>query len=321
MNIQNRFNACWKLAGEIVRSYRNAAPKDFDPQNTFGIVATAGTALLGGVGSFLSGQSKQDALDYQASHTPTLQSYTPTFAQYDPSAGLSQYFGAYGTFGQQAQDTANQQNDYYLQSIKALAPGLPSGLQRSSLNANQNLRGQLPRDLAQQISRGAAQAGLVNGFGADSGMGHNLTARDLGTNSLSLQSTGMQQLAGEEAIAKSLRPYDAFSILGTPAQYAGRNDQYQFENTGIDNTAKQDAASVLDQNAIFQYQSGLAGAQADSINPGLLGGLGAAGGLVQGLGQYGGRLSHYFGFGSPSPAQGGFPSYSPQYGSGIGFVG
>lgn len=51
------------------------------------------------------------------------------------------------------------------------------------------MRGELPKDVADQLKRSAAYASVIQGGGA--GVGRSLTARDLGTTSMELQQKGM----------------------------------------------------------------------------------------------------------------------------------
>lgn len=84
----------------------------------------------------------------------------------------------------------------------ALQAGLPGQFSQARDNVAALLRGEIPTDVGQQVARTSAAAGFQGGF-QGSKLGGNLTARDLGLTSLSLQQTGLQNFG---ALAQLINP-------------------------------------------------------------------------------------------------------------------
>lgn len=217
--------------------------------------------------AYSSSKSQKDALNYQKDNAPQFHSYDPVLATYNPNAGVQGYTQAAQNYGGAAQQAAGQLNKYYQQSLEATAPGLKRSVVLAQRNANRDLRGEINPDVAQNIQRASAQTALTGGFGADSGQGRNLSARDFGLTSMQLQQQGAGEAGRNAVLAASLNPVSAASILGTAQDYTARYDQYNVLNSGRQNQAAQDAAGVQNANSQAQYQAGLAGVQAAGISP------------------------------------------------------
>jgi hypothetical protein len=220
---RNNLQQCVERARQIVAAYRAESPEGCDPQNSWAAVVVGGvSAATAAYGAYSKSQFEKDALDYQKNNTPQLKPYDPVFADYQPDAGISTWLDTAQKYGGVAQNEANRENNFYLQSLQAITPGIKQGMYLASKNANQALRGELPKDAAEQIARASAQAGLTGGFGAESGMGGNLTARDLGLESLSLRQRGLQDLSTVTRLGQALTPVTTAGLIGTPEQAAAR---------------------------------------------------------------------------------------------------
>lgn len=77
--------------------------------------------------------------------------------------------------------------------LESVTPGLPNLLGYNSANIDALLRGEIPEDVAGNISRGGAARALEGGYGGAPRQG-NLTARDLGLTSLQLKTEGAEAL-------------------------------------------------------------------------------------------------------------------------------
>ena len=292
------------------------------------IAAGVATVATTAYGAYSASQSKQDALDYQKNNTPKMTTYEAVQDKFHPNAGLNSYFSAVNKFGGQAQGVANQENatylgnaqaqenfnraqssdinKYYQQSLNALGP-ITQNVKTANNIVKQQLSGQLSPDVAQNIARASAQAGLTGGYGAASGMGMNRTARDFGLTSLDLQNQGIANEGRVQGYATALNSSipqavqlgraNPYSLFGTPEEFAARSDIIERDNADRLNNQRKDAAGVANQNANAQYQAGLAGVQASDINPYAQGLAGAAGGLVA---SYNGGV--FGGSGSATPA-------------------
>jgi hypothetical protein len=96
------------------------------------------------------------------------------------------------------------------------------------------MRGEIPKDVADQLKRNAAYAGVMGGGGA--GVQRSLTARDLGTTSLELQKTGMAGAQSWTQMMAALMPEQttAAGIMTTQ----GMTPQMALE-TSLQNAANQ----------------------------------------------------------------------------------
>ncbi len=116
---------------------------------------------------------------------------------------------------------ANTFNMDQLQSmLRKAIPGYDQMTQQAGKNINSEMAGQLPSDVANQISRTAAQRSVSGGF-AGSGFANNLQARDLGLTSLNLTQQGLDSATKWIATARSSAipaMTDASSMFITPAQ-------------------------------------------------------------------------------------------------------
>lgn len=133
------------------------------------------------------------------------------------------------------------------------------------------LRGQVPADVVDQISRQAAATGMQTGLFAG-GLGRNLALRDLGLNSLQMQQQGMQMLQTSAQIAQGVMgatmPFtgkefitDPTSIYRTMAETNLANARSQNEVNLANARAGQEAAMTAASNfanaAITNYRSNL----------------------------------------------------------------
>ena len=122
------------------------------------------------------------------------------------------------------------------QQLQSLIPGLSTINQNVSSALTAETAGQLPPDVVAQIGRSGAASALQGGYGGSQRQG-NLTARDLGLNSLQLQQQGMDAASRWIANAKATQAaptFDATSMFVTPG----------FQ-TQVDTS---------ERNAAFQYQ-------------------------------------------------------------------
>jgi hypothetical protein len=128
---------------------------------------------------------------------------------------------------------AMEANAPYREQFQAMTPGLEAGIKANLATAQQQIAGQLPRDVAQQIARSSAAAGLRGGYGAG-GMGRNLTARDFGLSSLQLQQSGADLLARSSALAQQAMqaqsPISPTQVFSEALAQASANQQLANQN-------------------------------------------------------------------------------------------
>lgn len=204
-------------------------------------------AIIGGVGSLLSagiGAAGQAGLfgGGGGGIKPT----DPKFKMASlpaPTTGLADYISQGPSIpGAQATATAadTASNQAYQQMLLSVDPNLINQTKTISNLANQYLQGIIPQDVQDQIQRATAQQAMTGGYGATSGMGRNLTTRDLGLTSLQLQQTGigMAQTAG--SMAQVLNPSftPVSSLLMAPSALLQRQDQLAYYNTDVYNQGR-----------------------------------------------------------------------------------
>ena len=128
---------------------------------------------------------------------------------------------------------AMEANAPYKQQYEQMLPGLGAGLKAIGQVANQQIAGQIPLDVAQQIGRSSAAAKLGAGI-AGGGLGRNLTARDLGLSSLQLQQSGADLLAKSSNLAQqamqAMSPIAPGQVFGEAVNQASINQQIANQN-------------------------------------------------------------------------------------------
>lgn len=155
---------------------------------------------------------------------------TPIEFSLGPAPTLKELNLNYEEMGKRAMEA----NTPFRQQYKGLVPGAEAGLLKMSELANQQLSGQLSRDMAGQIGRGAASLGFGTGLGGRSGIGRNILARDLGLGVLGVQQQGADLLAKSSALAQqamqAMSPIAPGQVFGEAASQASINQQIGNQN-------------------------------------------------------------------------------------------
>lgn len=137
-------------------------------------------------------------------------------------------------------------NAAYRERLGQVDPNLIGNVSKAGEKIGEFIEGKLPEDVSRAVARASAERAVAGGFGAGSGMGRNLTARDLGLTSLSLMDRGMGMLRNQMGLAQALTPANATvgSMMMTPGQFLQRQDQQALANS-----------SAANQNAAAGYQN------------------------------------------------------------------
>lgn len=217
---------------------------------------TAGLGLLGG-GALLSGLGGL----FGASAAKKRQRELARIANL-PGVSLSDVQGEAGAAMGGAESLEARRNAFARQQMKEMLgdtiPGYEEGQEQRTRTALSLMRGEVPADVQEMISRSAASRAVGGGFGG-SQFGRNLAARDLGRTSLDLMNLGGQQFAG--ILGTTPRPEMA-SYAMSPAQILALRSQERSQKLGMLSGAAQ-APGATDVAAA---------------------GLGSAGGGILGLG-------------------------------------
>lgn len=181
-----------------------------------GAAIIGGTSLLGGL---LSKGSKPKIpelkpIDFAAEQRQAIQQ---NIASLEPATELAQ------------KTTAAEQSQLEAQLRRAI-PGYDQLVSQAGQNIAASLRGEISPEVSAQVQRSTAGRALSGGFGAGSGFGRALTARDLGITSMQLQNQGLAQAQNfiqQQRAFGMTQPFSVSSMFITPAQRVGVMQQQQ----------------------------------------------------------------------------------------------
>ena len=202
-----------------------------------------GTAILGGaaisgVGSLLGGLfggkkpkvPELKPIDFAKEQQQAIQQ---NIASLQPATELAQ------------RTTAAEQSQLETQLRRAI-PGYDQLVSQAGQNIAASLRGEISPEVSAQVQRSTAGRALSGGFGAGSGFGRALTARDLGLTGMQIQNQGLAQAQNfiqQQRAFGMVQPFSVSSMFITPAQRIGAIQQQQSAMYGRDLTAAQVAAA------------------------------------------------------------------------------
>ena len=191
-----------------------------------------------------------------------------------------------------AQKTTAAEQSQLESQLRRAIPGYDQLVSQAGANIGAALRGEISPEVSAQVQRSTAGRALSGGFGAGSGFGRALTARDLGLTGMQIQNQGLAQAQNfiqQQRAFGMVQPFSVSSMFVTPAQRIGAIQQQNQLQYGRDLTAAQVAAAPSPMQQA---------AQTAFTNFG-----GVAGGALSQYGMYQGLMA----------GQGGLsPSYNPQ---------
>ena len=141
--------------------------------------------------------------------------------------------------------TAAEQSQLETQLRRAI-PGYDQLVSQAGQNIAASLRGEISPEVSAQVQRSTAGRALSGGFGAGSGFGRALTARDLGLTGMQIQNQGLAQAQNfiqQQRAFGMVQPFSVSSMFVTPAQRIGAIQQQNQLQYGRDLTAAQVAAA------------------------------------------------------------------------------
>jgi len=141
--------------------------------------------------------------------------------------------------------TAAEQSQLETQLRRAI-PGYDQLVSQAGQNIAASLRGEISPEVSAQVQRSTAGRALSGGFGAGSGFGRALTARDLGLTGMQIQNQGLAQAQNfiqQQRAFGMVQPFSVSSMFITPAQRIGAIQEQQSRMYGRDLTAAQVAAA------------------------------------------------------------------------------
>ena len=161
-----------------------------------------------------------------------------------PGLKLGDIYGDVGSSAGQAEGLETRRNEFARQELRRMLgetiPGYEEGQAQRSRTALSLMRGEIPADVQEMISRSSAARAVGGGFGG-SQFGRNLTARDLGRTSLDLMNLGGQQFAG--ILGTTPRPEMA-NLMLNPTQIMSLRSTERTQKMGAMKDAAQTAGAT-----------------------------------------------------------------------------
>jgi hypothetical protein len=118
--------------------------------------------------------------------------------------------------------------------LRRAIPGYDQLVSQASSNIGSALKGEISSDVQSQLQRSSAGRALSGGYGAGSGVGRNLSARDFGLTSMQVQNQGLAQAQNfiqQQRTFGMAQPFSVSSMFITPTQRINlslQENQFQF---------------------------------------------------------------------------------------------
>ena len=144
-----------------------------------------------------------------------------------------------------AQKTTSAEQNILEQQLRRAIPGYDQIIAQAGKTIGSRLRGEVDQDVASQLQRSSAGRALGGGFGAGSGMGRALSARDFGLTSMQIQNQGLAQAQNfiqQQRTFGMAQPFSISSMFITPSQRINALSQQNQQQYNRDLQAAQVAA-------------------------------------------------------------------------------
>lgn len=196
-----------------------------------------GAAIVGAsslIGGLLSKGSK-----------PKVPAFKPIDFEAEQKQAIQQNIAALQPATELAQKTTAAEQSQLESQLRRAIPGYDQLIQQASQNIGAALRGQVSPEASAQVQRSTAGRALSGGFGAGSGFGRALTARDLGLTAMQLQNQGLAQAQNfiqQQRTFGMVQPFSVSSMFITPSQRINALAQQNQQQYNRDLQAAQVAA-------------------------------------------------------------------------------
>jgi hypothetical protein len=202
-----------------------------------------GAAILGGAGISAVGSLLGGLFGGRKPKVPELK---PINFEQEQTNAIRQNIAALEPATKLAEKTTSAEQSLLETQLRRAIPGYDQIVQQAGQNIGAALRGELSPEVSAQVQRSTAGRALSGGFGAGSGFGRSLTARDLGLTSMQIQNQGLAQAQNfiqQQRTFGMAQPFSVSSMFITPAQRIGAIQEQQSRMYGRDLTAAQVAAA------------------------------------------------------------------------------
>jgi hypothetical protein len=202
-----------------------------------------GAALLGGAGISAAGSLLGGLFGGKKPKVPELK---PINFEQEQTNAIRQNIAALEPATKLAEKTTSAEQSLLETQLRRAIPGYDQIVQQAGQNIGAALRGELSPEVSAQVQRSTAGRALSGGFGAGSGFGRSLTARDLGLTSMQIQNQGLAQAQNfiqQQRTFGMAQPFSVSSMFITPSQRIGALQEQQSRMYGRDLTAAQVAAA------------------------------------------------------------------------------
>ena len=206
------------------------------------IAAGAGAALMIG-GAAMSAGKKVKVPTFQRVNT-----------EKEQEAAIKQNIASLQSGTELATKTTSAEQNILEQQLRRAIPGYDQIIAQAGKTIGSRLRGEVDQDVASQLQRSSAGRALGGGFGAGSGMGRALSARDFGLTSMQIQNQGLAQAQSfiqQQRTMGMAQPFSVSSMFITPNQRIGFMQQQQQAQYARDMAAAQVAAQPSAMNQAF----------------------------------------------------------------------
>ena len=196
-----------------------------------------GAAIMGAsslIGGLLSKGSK-----------PKVPAFKPINFEAEQKQAIQQNIAALQPATELAQKTTAAEQSQLETQLRRAIPGYDQLVSQAGANIGAALRGEISPEVSAQVQRSTAGRALSGGFGAGSGFGRSLTARDLGITSMQLQNQGLAQAQNfiqQQRTFGMAQPFSISSMFITPSQRINALSQQNQQQYNRDLQAAQVAA-------------------------------------------------------------------------------
>jgi hypothetical protein len=196
-----------------------------------------GAAIVGAsslIGGLLSKGSK-----------PKVPAFKPIDFEAEQKQAIQQNIASLESATDLAKKTTAAEQSQLESQLRRAIPGYDQLIQQASQNIGAALRGQVSPEASAQVQRSTAGRALSGGFGAGSGFGRALTARDLGLTAMQLQNQGLAQAQNfiqQQRSFGMVQPFSVSSMFITPSQRINALAQQNQQQYNRDLQAAQVAA-------------------------------------------------------------------------------